>query len=210
VKKLHRQIMLSAAYRQSSRFDAKAAAMDADNRLLWRFNPRRLEGELVRDAMLTVSGELNPRFGGPSFRPFTVTVRNHNFYHLFDKDSPEFNRRSLYRMNVSTGRSPFLDALDCPAPSLTTPKRRNTITPPHALALMNDSFSLRQAERFAQRVQREAGDDPDQQIQHAFRLALARPPTAGELKQTAGLAKEHGLASVCWVLLNATEFVQLK
>src|SRR5205823_6003074 len=86
VKRLHRLILLSAAYRQSARFDAAAAAVDADNRLLWRFAPRRLEAETVRDAMLAVSGAFNPRLGGPSFQPFTVTVFNSNFYHLFDRD----------------------------------------------------------------------------------------------------------------------------
>jgi hypothetical protein len=207
---MHKLIMRSATYRQSARFDPAAAAVDADDRLLWRFAPRRLEAEAVRDALLAVSGELNPQLGGPSFRPFTITVHNHNFYHLFDRDAPEFNRRTVYRVSVNTGKSPFLDALDCPAPSLTAPRRRSTTTPLQALALMNDSFVQRQAERFAARVRREAGADEVAQVTRAYRLAFGRPPTAEESAATLRLAREHGLDSACWVLLNASEFLYVR
>jgi hypothetical protein len=210
MKKMHRLIMLSATYRQSSRFNARAAALDADNRLLWQFAPRRLEAETVRDAMLAVSGELNPQVGGPSFHPFTVTALLTNFYHPFDSAAPEFNRRTVYRMNVNTGRSPLLDALDCPAPSVTMPKRRNTTTPLQALALMNDVFVLRQAERLAQRVQKATGADRDAQVTLAFRLAFGRPPDAEERAATAKLAQAYGLESACWVLLNASEFLYVQ
>ncbi len=207
IKRLHRQIVLSATYRQSSRLDPKAAAADSDNRLLWRFTPRRLEGEVVRDAMLAVSGELNPRLGGPSFRPFTVTVFNSTFYHLFDSGAPEFNRRTLYRMCVNTAKDPLLDTLDCPAPSITMPRRRTTTTPLQALALMNDTFVLRQADRFAARVRRAAGDGPNAQVRLAYRLAFGRPPREDERADMVALVKRHGLPSACWVLLNASEFL---
>jgi hypothetical protein len=226
VKHMHRLMMTSATYRQaavSGQRSANSNALrrlpsseppkepaDSDNRLLSHFPARRLEAEIVRDAMLAVSGQLNPQLGGPSFRPFTVTVRNHNFYHLFDKDTPEFNRRTVYRMNVNTGKSPFLDALDCPAPSLTMPRRRSTVTPLAALALMNDSFALRQAERFAQRVKREASGDLQRQVKQVFRLALGREPTPEELQMSVKLASENGLEQVCWVLLNATEFLYVR
>jgi hypothetical protein len=145
-------MLISATYRQSSQFNARAGEIDADNRLLWRFAPRRLEGEIVRDAMLAASGELNAQIGGPSFRPFTVTSRNTQFYHLFDDGRADFQRRTVYRINVNTGKSPFLDALDCPAPSLAVPKRQSTTTTLQALALMNDEFVLRQAEKLAARL----------------------------------------------------------
>jgi mono/diheme cytochrome c family protein len=210
VKQMHRLIMLSAAYRQSSRWNARAARFDSDNRLLWRFTPRPLEAESVRDAMLTVSGELNPRLGGPSFRPFTVTVFNTYFYHLFDRGTPEFNRRTVYRINVNTAKSPLLDALDCPAPSITMPRRRSTTTALQALALMNDSFVQRQAERFAARVQQRTSGKRTAQVTLAYRLALGRPPDAEELAAMAQLVRKHGLASACWVLLNASEFLYLR
>jgi hypothetical protein len=210
IKRLHRLILLSATYRQSAQFNPRAAAFDADNRLLWRFAPRRLEAETVRDAMLAVSGELNPRLGGPSFRPFTVTTRNTSFYHLVDDGRRDFSRRSVYRMNINTGKSPLLDALDCPAPSLAAPRRRTTTTPQQALALMNDSFVLRQAERFAGRVRRAAGADPSTQVALAYRLAFGRPPCDEERVATARLVEEHGLESACWVLLNASEFLYVR
>ena len=210
IKRLHKRILLSATYRQSSRFDPRAAALDADNKLLWRYAPRRLEGEIVRDAMLAVSGELNPRLGGPSFRPFTVTVFLTYFYHLVDEGTPEFNRRTVYRMNINTGRSPLLDSLDCPAPSIAAPRRGNTTTPLQALALMNDSFVVRQAARFSERVQKVAGPDPAAQVALAYRLAFGRIPSPDEAGPAVRLLQEHGLDSVCWTLLNASEFLYVK
>src|SRR5205807_4986074 len=112
VKKLHKLILLSATYQQAATFNARAAEIDADDRLLWRFPPRRLEGEAVRDAMLCVSGQINWKSGGPGFRPFTVEVNNSHFYRLVDRDDPEFSRRSVYRTIVNSARSPLLDALD--------------------------------------------------------------------------------------------------
>lgn len=210
VKRLHKLILSSATYRQSSAFQPRAAEVDSDDRLLWRFAPRRLEAETARDAMLAVSGELNPQIGGPSFRPFKVTVFLTHFYHLFDSPAPEFNRRTVYRANVNTGKSPLLDALDCPAPSVAAPKRRNTTTTLQALSLMNDSFVLRQAERFASRVERTAPANRGAQVALAYRFALGRDPSATESMEGIRLAEEHGLESVCWVLLNSSEFLYIR
>jgi hypothetical protein len=202
--------MLSATYRQGARFNPKAAANDGDNRLLWRFTPQRLDAEIVRDAMLAVSGELNQQVGGPSFRPFTVTTLQTNFYHPLDDGRPDFNRRTVYRMSVNTGRSALLAALDCPAPSITMPRRRSTTTALQALALMNDSFVQRQAERFAERVKKAVGENPESQVTLAYRLALGRPPTADEQTATVSLVREHGLDNACWVLLNSSEFLYVR
>ncbi len=210
LKRLHRRIMLSATYRQSSRHDAAASQIDAENKLLWHFAPRRIEAETIRDVMLATSGELNRAVGGESFRPFTVTSILTQFYHLIDDGRPDFNRRTIYRMSINTGKSPLLDALDCPAPSISSPKRRSTTTATQALALMNDSFVLRQAERFAARVHTLGGDNVPAQIDVAYRLALGRPATSGESAATAVLIAQHGLSPACWVLLNASEFLYLK
>jgi hypothetical protein len=166
-----------------------------------------LEGEIVRDAMLAVSGELNTRMHGPSFRPFNVTVFNTHFYHLFDSETPEFNRRTVYRMQISTGRDPFLVALDCPAPSLAAPDRRTTTTPLQALALMNNSFALRQADRFAARVRRLAGEDVAAQVERCYRLAFGRLPTRAESAEGVRFVRANGLPTFCWVLLNSSEFL---
>jgi hypothetical protein len=99
VKNLHRLIVNSATYRQSSRLSPKAAAIDVDSQLLWRFAPRRLEAEALRDAMLAASGQINLRMEGVSFRPFDALKFPANAYVPVDKIGPDFNRRTIYRMN---------------------------------------------------------------------------------------------------------------
>jgi hypothetical protein len=210
VKRLHRLIMTSATYQQASAFNPDAAAKDADNRLLWRFAPRRIEGEAVRDALLFVSGQLNDDMGGPGFRPFTIRIFNSHFYTLTDPLTREFNRRTVYRIAVHSAKSPLLDAFDCPDPSTKTPRRSATTTPLQALALMNNAFVLRQAGYFAERVQREAGAKPEDQVTAAYRLALGRMPTKDETGRALALVREHGVESLCWVLLNASEFLYVR
>ena len=210
VKALHRLIVNSATYRQSSAFDEKAAALDADNQLLWRFSPRRIEAEAIRDAMLSASGQLNPQMGGPSFRPFTTTDFNATFYTPVDRPEPEFSRRTVYRINVNSGKDPLLDAFDCPDPSVKTPRRGVTITPLQALALMNSAFVQRQAGHLAGRAIKSAGDDPTAAVKLAYRLALGRFPTTAEVTRATLAVKERGLQSVCWALLNSSEFVYVR
>lgn len=210
IKTLHRLILLSNTYRQSSRFDSAAAAQDAEDRLLWRFALHRLEGEAVRDAMLCISGQLNPRMGGPSFRPFTEVVDNAHFYTLFDSDKPEFNRRTVYRMCVQSAKSHLLETLDCPDPSTKTPRRSITTTPLQALELMNNSFVLRQARYFADRVRKEAGPDLNAQVTHAYLLAFGRVPLPAEKARAVAFTHENGLESFCWSLFNASEFLYIR
>ncbi len=209
LKKLHRRILTSATWRQSSEFNPEAASIDADNRLLWRFTPRRLDAEAVRDAMLFVSRELNGQLGGASFQPFTTTRFNTTFYHLFDKGESEFNRRTIYRMHINTGRDPLLDSLDCPAPSVLTPSRRQTITPLQALGLMNDTFVLRQARKLAERIE-EAESKSDHQIISAWQRALGRDPSPEEMTRAANVIRDADLQTLCWVLFNSSEFLQVR
>jgi Protein of unknown function (DUF1553)/Protein of unknown function (DUF1549) len=208
VKRLHRLIVHSAAYRQSSAFNERAAAFDADNQLLWRFTPRRLEAEAVRDAMLAASGRLNPAVGGPSFRPFKVTDFNAAFYHIEDREGPEFDRRTVYRANVNSGKDPLLDAFDCPDPSVKTPRRGVTTTPLQALELMNNSFVQRMAKHLADRAAKDT--TPEQSIERAYLLALSRPPTKDEASRAMAAVNERSLVSVCWALLNSTEFIYVR
>jgi hypothetical protein len=215
IRHIHKQILMSSTFRQSSAFNEKAALQDADNSLLWRYSPRRLEGEIVRDAMLAVSGQLNPAVGGPSFRPFTVTNHGSDFYHLADMIGPEFNRRTIYRAHINSGKSSMMDSLDCPDPSIKTPARRVTTTPLAALALMNNSFVQRQAKHLTERVVKEtpgtpSGDpnsSPTAQINYAWRLCLGRLPSVEERISAQSLVQNHGLETLCWSLLNASEFV---
>jgi hypothetical protein len=210
LKSLHRLIVTSQTYRQSSQFDAAAAAVDSENRLLWRYAPRRLEGEAVRDAILAASGLLNRQLGGPGFRPFTTTEFNATFYHLVDRPEPEFNRRTVYRINVNSGKDPLLESLDCPDPSVKTPRRGITTTPLQALELMNNPFVQRQTAHLARRVADETGNDTERSIDRAYLLALGRSPTNAEMNRAKQAVQERGLTSVCWALLNSTEFIYVQ
>jgi hypothetical protein len=207
LKRIQRLIVTSAAYRQSSRSRPEAARVDADNRLLWRQVPRRLEAEAFRDAVLAVSGEIDLRMGGPGYRDFKVSSKGDNeTYTVFDAVGRDFNRRSLYRTWVRTGTSPLLDLLDCPDPSVATPKRAVTSTPLQALALLNNRFMEHHAERYAERLKREAPQGTSAQLRRAYDLAFARQPTDAELALGRRFAAKHGLAQFCLVLLNTSEF----
>lgn len=208
LKRIQRLIVLSAAYRQSSRFSEKANSLDADNRLIWRRQPMRLEAETFRDSVLAVSGELDPRLGGPGYRDFKVSsAGNNETYTVFDAVGPEFNRRSLYRTSLRTGTSPLLDLLDCPDPSVATPRRSITSTPLQALALLNNAFMEHYAERFAKRLEREAGDDRAARVRRAYALAFCREPTKDEVAYGVGFVAKQGLTQFCLVLLNTNEFL---
>ena len=202
--------MSSNTYKQGGRFDPKAAAVDAENRLLWRRSPQRLDAEEIRDAMLVVSGELNLQEGGPGFRPFSVVINNSHFYTYEDRIGPEYNRRSVYRTVVNSGGIPLLEAFDCPDPSVKTPRRSTTTTPLQALVLLNNSFVLRQARELARRVEHDAGPDVTRQVDMAYRRTFGRPPSEPEARRDAAFVREHGLAAFSRVLLNASEFVYVR
>jgi Protein of unknown function (DUF1553)/Protein of unknown function (DUF1549)/Concanavalin A-like lectin/glucanases superfamily len=209
MKHLHKLIMLSSTYRQSSQYDVDSAAVDADDRLLWRFPPRRLEGETIRDAMLLVSGELNWEMLGPSFRPFEVQVFNSHFYNLNDPVGAPYNRRTVYRINVNSAKDPLLESMDCPDPSTKTPKRSVTTTPIQALGLMNNSFVQRQAHEFAARLHEADATNVDK-IKLAYRITLGRLPSESEIARAIELVQGEGWEPVCWALFNSSEFQYLK
>ena len=158
--------------------------------------------------MLAISGDLDPKLGGPGFRDFKISsAGNNETYTVFDAIGPEFNRRSLYRTWVRAGTSPLLDTLDCPDPSVPTPRRSVTSTPLQALSLLNDAFIEHYSARFADRLRRDAGDDPIAQLRRAYALSFARQPTAEELAFGQRFIAEHGLVQFCVVLFNASEFL---
>jgi hypothetical protein len=215
LKALHRLIVTSATYRQASlrtesnsiRRERDPAGIDAGNRLLWRKSPQRLDAEAVRDAILSVTGELNSEIGGPGYQDFTTYVRNSQFYEMLDPAGHSFHRRSLYRTWVRSGRNRFLDVFDCPDPSTLTPARAVTTTPLQALALLNNSFVLRMSNAFAARLVRDVGDDVERQVEHAFALAYGRPPDPEETGLATAFIREYGLAAFCRVVFNSNEFL---
>jgi hypothetical protein len=211
LKRLHRLIVTSATYRQSSRHHPEYAKADADNLLLWRMNATRLDAECVRDAVLAVSGKLDRQMGGPSVKQFVQSKGIHVTpkvdYESFDVDSPGAYRRSIYRFLFRTLPDPFMDALDCPDASQFAPVRASSVTPLQALAMLNDHFLVRQCEHFAARVRAEAGPEVGAQVRRAYLLALGRPPKALEKGLLRRYARRHGMANVCRVILNCNEFM---
>jgi hypothetical protein len=129
---------------------------------------------------------------------------------VHEASGPEFDRRTLYRMNVNSARSPLLESLDCPDPSVKTPRRAATTTPLQALALMNSWSVLSKASALSARVQPWTPGDVPAQVTAAFRLALGRKPTMPEQAQATKLANDRGLEYVCWALFNSSEFLYLR
>ena len=207
-KPLHRLIVTSATYRQGSSTNEFAQKVDAGNRLLWRKSPRRLEAEVVRDALLFVSGKLNLAMGGPGFQDVKLVPNNGTtYYEPFDADGDEFFRRTIYRFTPRGGRSALLDTFDCPDPATAAPRREVTTTPLQALSLLNNSFVLRMSDYCAARVLKESGDNHAAQIQRTWQLLLGREPDASEREASEQLVEQHGLAALCRGLFNVNEFV---
>ncbi len=171
-------------------------------------NRQRLEAEELRDAVLFVTGKLNPNMGGPSDQQF-VFKDDHSpvyDYERFDVDSPASFRRSVYRFIVRSVPDPFMECLDCADPSLLTPKRNMTLTSLQALSLLNNQFMVRQAEHFAARLEA-ATPHRTQQIAMAYQLAFGREPTENERRLVSDYAIQNGLANLCRVILNSNEFL---
>ncbi|MBS1824171.1 MAG: DUF1553 domain-containing protein [Acidobacteria bacterium] len=204
-KPVHREILLSMTYRQSSAHHAANARIDGDAQLLWRYPPQRLEAEAIRDSILAVSGKLDRTMGGPGFRLYRYTVDNVATYYPLEKFGPETYRRAVYQTAARSVRSEMLGQYDCPDSSLPEPRRFVTTSPLQALALLNNSFLLDQAQHFAQRLEKEATGE--QRIDRAFTLAFGRKPDTEERTAASKLIAEHGLAAFCRALLNANEFI---
>ena len=209
LKALHRLIVSSAVYRQVSNDNPACAAIDADNRFLWRQNRRRLDAEAVRDSVLAVSGSLDRRMGGPGFEAFSFKDDHSPIYDHSDPariDARDVRRRAVYRFIVRSVPNPFMEALDCADPNLNTPVRSQTLTALQALALWNDLFMLRQSQELASRLERQSAD-VRRRMGAAFRLALGREPDHSEVDSLAAYASKHTLADACRVLFNTNEFV---
>ena len=210
LKRMHRLIVTSAVYRQATRYDHRAAEIDADNRLLWRMNRRRLDAESVHDAMLQAAGRLDQTMRGPSVQQFSMRPGVHVTpvidYSQYDWNGPGAGRRSVYRFLFRTLPDPFMDNLDEADASQLTAARTESITPLQALALLNDPFVLRQSERLTERLEH-ARPGLDDQISLAFQLLFNRPPTLEEQADLGGYAHSHGLVNLCRLLFNSNEFL---
>jgi hypothetical protein len=206
-KHLHRLIVLSATYRQASAANSRGLAADAGSRLLWRYPPRRLEAEPLRDAVLAVSGNLDLRMGGPGFDLFEPNTNYVKVYNPKKVFGPAEWRRMVYqnkpRMQLDDVFGPF----DCPDAGQIAPRRTTSTTALQALNLLNSRFIVQQADIFAERLRREAGEDAAAQVRRGFRLAFQREASADEVAASTKLVREHGLGAFCRAVLNANEFL---
>jgi hypothetical protein len=210
LKKLHRLIVTSSTYRQAVAHDPAAVAKDADNRLLWRMTRARMDAETVRDAVLLASGRLDNKPFGPPVMHFVtkpgVHVTPEADYDAYDVDAADARRRSIYRFIFRTKPDPFLAGLDCPDASQSAPVRSASVGAPQALVMWNDKFLLRHAEHLAAMAAKVSGDEKEQ-VRLAARRVLLRPPTADEEAAWTAYSREHGLANLCRVLFNSSEFL---
>jgi Protein of unknown function (DUF1553) len=223
LKRLHKLMVMTDTYQQVSDFDpaSPGAKADPDNKLLWRMNRRRLEGEAIRDAMLTVSGTLNRDVGGPSVK---VPLEQEVYDLIFSEDEPDnlwpvtpdtkqHTRRSLYLFAKRNVRQPLLEAFDQPDTLGPCAARGVSTFAPQALILMNGPLAHEQAKAFADSL-RKSSSDTDGLLKEAYRRCFSRVPSAVESeKLQAFLKKQPGadpLADVCRALFNLNEFVYVK
>ncbi len=222
VKTIDRMIVLSAAYRQSSVTDASKQAIDPDNKLYWRMNRRRLEGEAIRDSVLAVTGRLNPKPYGPPIRTpiepeiydIIFTEQEPDNLWPLPRDRREMDRRSIYLLNKRTVRLPMLANFDQPDAMSSCAVRPVSTHALQALTMMNSDFMAEQSTAFAERLMREArpgaGNRTQALIDDAYRLALGRAPSAAEQKMGIEFLGQGGrLPEFCLALLNRSEFLYI-
>lgn len=206
LKPMHRLIMLSEAYRQASTYRDRAAAVDGDSRLLWRFPPRRLSAEEIRDTLLAIAGKLDPRMGGPGFRLYKYMNDNVSTYEPLDQHGAETFRRAVYHQNARASVVDLMTEFDQPDCSFSAPRRARTTTPLQALTMLNHPFTLDMAEALARRVE---GENAREKTVELFRLAYQRAPTRDERQQVAQAIEKDGLRAVCRAMLNSSELIYL-
>lgn len=241
IKRLHRQIMLSTAYRQTSRRSVPSAtglsqsaqdpvhagphAADPENRLLWRMNLRRIEAEIVRDSLLSVSGSLDRTAGGP---PVEISNPANGLSEAKSSPTPTSqNRRSVYLFARRVYPLKFMEIFDAPIMPVNCTQRINSATVLQSLALLNSEFMFEQADRLANRIARTAGTDLEQRIRSGFQLVFSREPTDREIVMSVSFLKEQqnnlkpvepleekaahkSLADFCHMLLSSNEFLYIE
>jgi hypothetical protein len=210
LKHVHRLILTSSTYQQSSQPREDALQADAATEWWWRFPPRRLEAEPIRDSILAVTGILDNRMYGPGFSGFEVELENVRHYFPKKNYGPADWRRMIYMTKVRLEKESVFGIFDCPDAATSVPKRGRSTTPLQALNLFNSPFMLQQSELFADRLKRECGDDASKQIVRAFWLCFGREPDAKELIDSAEFLGEQGLPAFCRAVLNSNEFVFLQ
>jgi hypothetical protein len=218
MKAMHKRILLSNTWQQSSEFRAAAAAIDPEAKYMWRYNRRRLEGEIIRDSMLQVSGLLNPRMYGPGvFPPMPPGVITRGGWNT-KEDPANTTRRSIYTFVRRNTRYPMFEAFDMPDTHESCARRNNTVSANQALDLLNNELVVGWARSLAARVGNDSGMTNQSRIERAFKIVYSRTPSADEIKSASAFldrqtrlaaSREAAFADFCHMLLNSNEFVYI-
>ncbi|MFT7643944.1 MAG: hypothetical protein ACI9G1_005710, partial [Pirellulaceae bacterium] len=206
LKHIHRLILTSNTFQQSSAPNAVGLKVDAATQLLWRFPPRRLEAEAIRDSMVLASGAIDMQIGGRGFSAFEVSMEN--VRHYFPKKSygPGDWRRMVYMTKVRQEKDATFGVFDCPDNSQVIPRRSRSTTPLQALNLLNSPFVIQQAAMFAARLEANS-DKTAEQVSDAYQIAFQRPAQRDEIDSAVSFIDTHGLPAFCRAILNSNEFL---
>ena len=213
IKSIHKLIMKSSTYMQTVKWDQPRYEIDPENKLFWRKEPRRLEGEIIRDSIMNTAGTLNRKMFGPSVKPWVskdaINTGSTNKWPVNVKDGPDTWRRSIYVFMRRSMRVPFFEVFDVPDGMQSRGVRELTTVPTQALMLMNNQFVRDQASHFANRIRKVVGNDNLKHIvEEAYWLALSRSPTNEELSSSVELLSTEGqsLENFCHILFTLNEF----
>jgi hypothetical protein len=230
IKAMHRLIMTSQAYQMDAGFMRGVnTEKDPDNIYLWRFPMHRVEAEVVRDLILSTSGQLNPEAGGPPFFPALPAAVREEIKRVgrweLTKEEPSTWRRSIYSYWKRARKHPMFEVFDQPDTMVSCAQRTTTTVPTQALTLLNNEFSLLQSQHFAARVRAAAGDSAESQVKTAYEIALSRDPKPAEMADNLAFLKERqahhaakpagaanllALTDLCNVILNLNEFIYVQ
>jgi len=208
MKALIRMLVMSQAFRQSSAPREAGLAKDGSSALLWRFPPKRVEAEVIRDSILQASGVLDRTIGGRSFRIHNVK-KTYAQWKVIDNHGPGTWRRMLYQERMRRVDDGIFTAFDFPDCGQVRARRPVSTTPLQALNLMNSDFVVEQSGRIAARARKEAKGDTAKAVDRCFQLLLCRNPAETERQACLTLARENGLDLVCRALINSNEFAFL-
>jgi hypothetical protein len=207
LKPMHRLILLSSTYRQASMPNPRGLSSDAGDRLLWRYPPRRLEAEAIRDSILQSSGVLDLTMYGAGFSAFKPNDNYVRVYAPKDVWGPADWRRMVYMNKVRREQDAVFGAFDAPDAGQVCPRRSRSTTPLQALNLLNSGFLVQQSDLLAKRVDRESRPEISDHVRRAFLIALGRQPSPGETAAGENLVRHYGLPSLCRALFNTNEFL---
>jgi Protein of unknown function (DUF1553)/Protein of unknown function (DUF1549)/Planctomycete cytochrome C len=211
VKQMHRMIMLSNAYQTSAIADPVSLERDPENYLLSHMNRRRLDSDSIRDTILDAAGTLNLKMGGMGIIPALSKeeIQAARMPDLWppNPDPAEYNRRTIYLQMKRSLTLPMLQTFDAPDTATSCPRRDASTVAPQALTLMNGDFTLAQADKFAARLKKESGENPEALVENGWHIAFGRSPSADERKMALDYLQRNSLPRLCLLIFNMSEFI---